>query len=150
MYFAECQMVTLGKICFAECRPGRHSAKKCELIFAECPLADTRQRILCRVSPIWHSAKLILKIKKSLPSARSRALGKEVKYTLRPGSFFFFLSSHSLCHAPPPAPFARRRLPVPPHAAGSPRRRLPAPALPARARRAPPARRAAASPRPPR
>jgi hypothetical protein len=56
-------------------------------------------------------------------------------------SFSFFLSSHSLCHAPPPAPFARRRLPVPPHAAGSPRRRLPAPAAPARA---------AASPRPPR
>ena len=29
------------------------------------------------MSPFWHSAKLILKIKKSLPSARQRALGKE-------------------------------------------------------------------------
>jgi hypothetical protein len=46
--------------------PGWHTAKKCKLIFAECHLVDTRQSILCRVSPIWHSAKHILKIKKNL------------------------------------------------------------------------------------
>jgi hypothetical protein len=46
--------------------PGWHSAKKCKLIFAECHLVDTRQRSLCRVSPIWHSTKHILKIKKNL------------------------------------------------------------------------------------
>jgi hypothetical protein len=43
---------------------GRHWAKKCKVYFVECHLADTRQRSLCRVSLIWHSAKLILKIKK--------------------------------------------------------------------------------------
>jgi hypothetical protein len=106
MYFAECQMVTLGKICFAECRPGRHSAKKCKLIFAECPLADTRQRILCRVSPIEHSTKLILKIKKIFASARSRALGKEGKIYFTPG-FILLLSLLSLSlsqHSAPPQP----------------------------------------------
>jgi hypothetical protein len=44
---------------------GWHSAKMCKLIFAECQMVDTRQRILCRVPPIWHSAKFILKIKKN-------------------------------------------------------------------------------------
>jgi hypothetical protein len=113
-------MVTLGKICFTECLPGRHSAKKCEVIFAECPLADTRQRILYRVSPIWHSAKLILKIKKKyLPSARSRALGKEGKIYFRPAPFFFFLSSLSLFLSA-----VRRRAKPPPCRAASPPRRL--------------------------
>jgi hypothetical protein len=149
MYFAECQMVTLGKICFAECRPGRHSAKKCKLIFAKCPLADTWQKILYRVSPIGHSAKLIFK-KKSLPSARSRALDKEGKYTSRPASYFFFLSSHSLClSAVRRRALRRRRLaelararPRPPNAAGSPCPRAASPP-PAHAppHRRPPARR---------
>jgi hypothetical protein len=63
---------------------GWHSAKNCKSIFAECRPGDTRQSRLCRVSPIWHSAKRILKLKKkSLPSSRSRALGKEVKYADR-------------------------------------------------------------------
>jgi hypothetical protein len=46
--------------------PGRHSAKNCKIIFAECRPSDTRQRLLCRVSPIWHSTKRILKIKKKV------------------------------------------------------------------------------------
>jgi hypothetical protein len=151
MYFAECQMVTLGKICFAEGLPGRHSAKKCEVIFAECPLADTRQRILCRVSPIWHSAKLILKIKKkSLPSARSRALGKEGKIYFRPAPFFFFLSSLSLflsaVRRRAKLPSCRAASPPPAHA---PPHRLTA-AMPTRRAHAPPHRRAASPPRRPR
>jgi hypothetical protein len=92
-------------------------------------MADARQRILCRVPPIWHSAKFILKIKKTLPSARSRALGKEGEYT-SPAPFFLLLSLLSLsrlCHA-------RRRLPA-------------AIAAPRRSRLA--ARRASSTPRPP-
>jgi hypothetical protein len=160
MYFVECQMVTLGKICFTECLPGRHSAKKCEVIFAECPLADTRQRILYRVSPIWHSAKLILKIKKKyLPSARSRALGKEGKIYFRPAPFFFFLSSLSLFLSavrrrakPPPCCAAS---PPPHRRAASPPRRLtaarPRAAAPPHRRRAhaPPHRRPPTRRRPP-
>jgi hypothetical protein len=97
-------------------------------------MIDTRQRILCRVPPIWHSAKFILKIKKTLPSARSRALGKEGEYT-SPAPFFLLLSLLSLsrlCRA-------RRRLPaLPPPlraVAGSP----PAPAAAALAGARPPA-----------
>jgi hypothetical protein len=53
-----------------------HSAKIINIYFAECLSAGTRQRVLCRVSAIWHSAKNIFKLKKSLPSARDLALGK--------------------------------------------------------------------------
>jgi hypothetical protein len=45
----------------------KHSAKK---LFAECFIFDTRQRALCRVSQIQHSAK------SSLPSVFSPTLGK--------------------------------------------------------------------------
>jgi hypothetical protein len=83
IYFAECIEKTLGKVCFAECHPGRHSAKKCKLIFAECHLADTRQRSLCRVSPIWHSAKLILKIKKNLCRVLDRGHSAKKENILR-------------------------------------------------------------------
>jgi hypothetical protein len=77
MYFAECQMVTLGKICFAECRnicrvsPGRHSTKD--------PLPSVADLALGKA---YFKNK-----KKSLPSARSRALGKEGKIYFTPGSF---------------------------------------------------------------
>jgi hypothetical protein len=63
--------------------PGRHSAKNCKIIFAECRPGDTRQRLLYRVSPIWHSAKRILKIKKSLPSARSRVIEDATRSSVR-------------------------------------------------------------------
>jgi hypothetical protein len=81
MYFAECQLVDTRQSMLCRVPVGWHSAKKCKLIFAECHLGDTRQRLLCRVSSIWHSAKRNLKIKKSLPSARSRALGKARVYS---------------------------------------------------------------------
>jgi hypothetical protein len=60
--------------------PGRHLVKNCKIIFAECRPGDTWQRLLCRVPLIWHSAKRILKLKKSLSSARSRALGKALEH----------------------------------------------------------------------
>jgi tRNA splicing ligase len=72
MYFAECPQMTLGKACFAECQ-----------------LGDTRQRIvkdsLSSVIQLALGKGLALDkeyfniFKKSLPSARSRALGKERK-----------------------------------------------------------------------
>jgi hypothetical protein len=70
------------------------------------------------VSPIWHSAKLILKIKKSLPSARSRALGKA---RLHSAGISFFLS-HSLTLSQ--SRRRRRRLPPRPRdTAATPRHR---------------------------
>jgi hypothetical protein len=93
-----------------------------KVAFAECPLGDTRQRLLCRVPPIWHSAKRILKLKKSLPSARSRALGKALVHS--PGWFFFFFLTLSLnatvlnaAAVPSPRPRPRRAAPL----AASPR-----------------------------
>jgi hypothetical protein len=41
-------------------------------LFAECCIFDTRQRALCRVSKIQHSAK------SSLPSAKNKTLGKQL------------------------------------------------------------------------
>jgi hypothetical protein len=124
-------MVTLCKVCFAECRPGRHSANKCKLIFAECHLADTRQRILCRVSPIWHSAKLILKIKKicRVPDPGHSAKKENIlRARLLSSSFSpLTLSVSPQCAAAADLPSS------------------PAPARASRARRAPPARRATAS-----
>jgi hypothetical protein len=49
----------------------QHSAKDCKRFFAECHPAGTRQRTLCRVPAIWHSAK------NTLPSASDLALDKE-------------------------------------------------------------------------
>jgi hypothetical protein len=117
---------------------GWHSAKNRERVFAECRPGDTRQILLCRVPAIWHSTKCILKFKKTLPSARSQALGK-ARYiptaTLLP---------HSLTHSqpPPPRPHRRRALAaaVVPSLAPAPRRlRALAPAPPScpRARVAP-------------
>jgi hypothetical protein len=90
--------------------PWRHSTKNCKIIFAECRSGDTRQRLLCRVSPICHSAKRILKIKKSLSSARSRALGKARVHS-KLSVLSFLLSSHS------PRRRARRASPTRPIAA---------------------------------
>jgi hypothetical protein len=72
------------------------------------------------VSPIWHSAKRILKIKKALPSARSRALGKARVHS----NCQAFLSHSLTLHAA----LRRRRLPVqrrPPRAVPCPRPRPP-------------------------
>jgi hypothetical protein len=120
---------------------GWHSAKKCKLIFAECHLVDTRQRSLCRGSPIWHSAKHILKIKKIFAECQITGTRQRRKINSRPTSFFFFLSSHSLCRLSPPAPSppcaaaaspcppapacARRGRPRPPRAAPPPSCRPP-------------------------
>jgi hypothetical protein len=117
--------------------PGWHSAKKCKLIFAECHLVDTRQRSLCRVSPIWHSTKHILKIKKIFAECQIAGTRQIRKINFAPG-FFLLLSLLSLSLSQPCAADA------PP--------RPPAPAEAARTRRTPPARRAATPPscRPPR
>jgi hypothetical protein len=90
-------------------------------------VGGTRQRRnLCRVSPIWHSAKLILKIKKIIVECQITGTRQRRKINFVRPSSSFFLSSHSLC-------LSRR-------AAASPRCRLPAP---------PPPRAAASPPRPP-
>jgi hypothetical protein len=88
--------------------PWRHSAKNCKIIFAECRLGNTRQSSLCRVPPIWHSAKRILKLKKSLSSARSRALGKALIHSA--GKDFIFLTLSLVVAMPSPH---RRRAAVP-------------------------------------
>jgi hypothetical protein len=70
--FAECSKKTLGKeggdtrqSTFYRVSYGRHSVKcfqkTLNQTFAECLLADTQQRSLCRVSVTGHSAKNILK-----------------------------------------------------------------------------------------
>jgi hypothetical protein len=65
----------------------------------------TRQRILCRVPDPGHSAKSIFKLKKSLPSDRSRALGKvdelNIPARLRP---IHFIHRRRSPRAPPPPP----------------------------------------------
>jgi hypothetical protein len=81
MYFAECQLVDTRQSRLCRVSAGWHSTKNSERIFVECRLRDTRQRLLCRVPAIWHSANRILKLKKSLPSARSRALDKARVHT---------------------------------------------------------------------
>jgi hypothetical protein len=80
-----------------------HSAKSHEIMFAECRLEGTRQRILCRVSPRGHSAKCILELKNSLLSARSRYSVKNAY--IAPGKFFL---SHSLTLTLPSLPSAPR------------------------------------------
>jgi hypothetical protein len=104
MYFVECQLVDTRQSRLYRVSVGRHSAKNCKISFAECRPGDTRQRLLCRVSPIWHSTKRILKIKKSLPSARSRALGKACVNNA--GNLLSLSLSHSLslCAAALPRP----------------------------------------------
>jgi hypothetical protein len=73
------------------------------------------------VSPIWHSAKLILKIKKnSLPSARSRALGKARVHSA--GNLLSLALSHSLTITR-----RRRAAATPPHARSRLRPRRPCP-----------------------
>jgi hypothetical protein len=119
MYFAECPGVALGKAV--------------EINLCREPLGGTRQRRrLCRVPPIWHSANHILKIKKSLPSAASRALGKEHQLSQTDGFSFFSLS---LTLTPPLPALAADPAPAPALAAGH----APPPALRtlARACRAP-------------
>jgi hypothetical protein len=152
---------------FCRVPPGRHSAKKCKLIFVECPLADTRQNILCRVSPIGHSAKLILKIKKIFAECQIVGTQQRRKNIFAPG-FFLLLSLLTLsvfagCAAAalnrhrPATPFAaadlpssrapasgRRGHPRPPSATGSPCPRAAAPP-----HRRPPTRRLTAARAPP-
>jgi hypothetical protein len=66
MYFAECPELALGKECFASVRHetlGKDYLKilKPSLpVFAECLSAATRQRRICRVPDLGHSAKYFL------------------------------------------------------------------------------------------
>jgi hypothetical protein len=64
-------------------------------ILCRVPLSvGTRQRPVCRVLAIWHSAKTIFKLKKPLPSARDLALGKELKHNV--SKALLLLRTHSL------------------------------------------------------
>jgi hypothetical protein len=69
-YFAECCPVSTRQRQLCRVPVLGHSAKSVQHIFAECSTASTRQRRLCRVPEIQHSAKT------TLPSARDPALGK--------------------------------------------------------------------------
>jgi hypothetical protein len=74
-----------------------HSAKNSERIFAECRPGDTRQRLLCRVPAIWHSAKRILKLKKNLCRVPDHGHSAKHAYIPTVSAFFLILSlSHSL------------------------------------------------------
>jgi hypothetical protein len=123
IYFAECQKKTLGKEVFAECLPGdnRQRFLNIKTVFVECLSVGTRQRRLCRVPDCRHSTKYIFKLKKSLSSARSRALGKDDElnnsvHMLRPFLFLHRrrlprLSPAVVAHATPCHPGHHRRLP---------------------------------------
>jgi hypothetical protein len=113
------------------------------MFFAECQLVDTRHSMLCRVPPGWHSTKKykLIFAECHLVDTRQRSLCRvspiwhsaKKENKLRP-TFFLLLSllSLSVSAAVPPSPCVVASL----------RCRLPA--APARARRAPPARRAPA------
>jgi hypothetical protein len=122
IYFAECPRLALDKPLFTKCQTGgtRQSFfKTLKPFFAECLSLGTRQRCLCRVLDPEHSAKYIFKLKKSLPSARSRTLDKDVILITRPAlrPFVFLPARHRLLHAPPHLP------PLPPRRRlGQPRR----------------------------
>jgi hypothetical protein len=58
IFFAECLNLTLGKDLVCRVSNVEHSAKIINIYFAECLSAGTRQRVVCRVHAIWHSAKL--------------------------------------------------------------------------------------------
>ena len=75
--------------------PGWHSAKMCKVIFAECQMVDTRQRILYRVPPIWHSAKFILKIKKNFAECQITGT-RQRRRIYSPAASFLLLSLLSL------------------------------------------------------
>jgi hypothetical protein len=100
---------------------------------------DTRQSMLCRVPPGWHSAKLILKIKKIFVECQIAGTRQRRKINFAP-DFFLLLSLLSLSLSQPCATASLRR------------RRPAAPALARRGRRAPAARRRLVAPphRPPR
>jgi hypothetical protein len=82
-------------------------------IFVECLSGGSRQRHLCRVPDRGHSAKYCFKLKKSLPSAKSRALGKEC-YINRPCDSLLLLSfshSHRTLSVSPPSDAASVAVP---------------------------------------
>jgi hypothetical protein len=103
---------------------GKVFLKTLSLVFTECLSVGTRQILLCRMPDQGHSAKYIfLILKKSLPSARSRALDKDVKNIALPAPFFSF-SFHSHIDARRAVfPERRHRRAVFPHAPGRHRRR---------------------------
>jgi hypothetical protein len=116
------------KICFVEAQ-GRHSAKNAlpsarrgtlgTYVFAECLLGDTRQRRLCRVPAIWHSAKRIFKLKKNcrVPdrghSTKNVTLAAPSAHSGTHFSLAALFSLHRQSSSPPPC-----------HAAASTPRRL--------------------------
>jgi hypothetical protein len=114
MYIAECPKMTLGKESLCRVSTGWHSAKYSEIIFAECRPGDTRQRGLCRVPDRGHLAKSILKLKKSLPSARSWALGKERVHSVCGNSFLSYSLTVSYLATAASTPPCRRHAHAPP------------------------------------
>jgi hypothetical protein len=110
--------------------PWRHSVKNCKIIFTECRPGDTRQSRLCRVPPIWHSAKRILKLKKIFAECQITGTRQRSKICRPVVSFSFSSLTHSICRslslthaaahtlAPPcpapPAPAPSRPRPAPP------------------------------------
>jgi hypothetical protein len=102
---------------------GEDFFKTLNTFFTESLAVDTRQRCLCRVSDPGHSTKCIFKLKKSLPSARDLAHGKEGKYynqTTFLSHSISLTSLHSTAAAalhlpapPPPRPASPRPPPTP-------------------------------------
>jgi hypothetical protein len=121
-----------------------HSTKILSTCFAECLSVGTRQRPVCRVPAIWHSANTIFKLKKPLSSTRDLALGKGLKHNVPESPSPS--PSHSLTPSPSPLPTVdaaapRRHSPpsTPPLLAVPTPRRAPRPhCAPAPPPRAPP------------
>jgi hypothetical protein len=125
--------VTLGKDLVCRVSDVEHSAKIINIYFVECLSSGTRQTTLCRVPAIWHSAKTIFKLKKIFAECPRSGTRQSLKHNVYRALLFSFSLSLSQTE--------RRR---------SPRRRSPPSRHPATRhhdrRRAPP-RRAPAPPR---
>jgi hypothetical protein len=88
--FAECQIAGTRQRRLCRVSTDRYSTKICSSFFAECQGDGTRQSLLCRVSTGWHSTKL------SLPSVISKHSAKYIFIFLILVTKFFVVCSYTM------------------------------------------------------